>query len=377
MRQGTLRGAVLLLAAVLTVCGTGATPAVWGQSADQTAPAAVAQSVTQSLSRVLTSGRQPESFVMVTPKMGYLLTTANTLWSTTDGGRQWKRVRAFPWVLTLTATNHQIWVQTPRRLWVRTQGGEHWASRPLPRGDAQAAQFNPAQVGFVNRRDGWVVTTQGMAAGAETIQLWATRTGGRAWAGVSTQGLPYQGSKAFAFRTPQDGWMFGMDALRPGVVQFFQTHSGGVQWSPDSLTLPATFRHRYILFTGLHQAGHTDGILVVATPDSNDLVSWTIYHQTAAGSWQHGAIQTVPAANQNPTITWRGATAWVVNGSQLWRGKDWGRRWQLIQQWAQPVEKKPIVALTWTGIRRSVGYAIVGQELFVSRNQGTQWVHAQ
>ena len=38
-----------------------------------------------------------------------------------------------------------------------------------------------------------------------------------------------------------------------------------------------------------------------------------------------------------------GSTAWVVNGRDLWEGRDWGRHWQLLYH-----GKAPLHALAWT-----------------------------
>jgi hypothetical protein len=224
--------------------------------------------------------------------------------------------------------------------------------------------FNPAQIDLINRRDGWLVTSLGMAAGAESVQIWATQNDGAHWTRVTAQGMPYQGTKVFAFVSVKDGWMFGADDLRSGVVQFYETHSAGASWSPVPVMLPASFRRALVSFNAWHQYGATDGIQVTASGGARpEDVRVTIDHQTGAAPWRSGAILAVASANEPPVVEWTGATAWVVNGAQLWRGNDWGRHWQLVHPWANPMATKPIEALTWVIRRPSIGYALVGGRL--------------
>ncbi len=326
---------------------------------------AVHTSTSITLNQALAGYQQPERFIMVTVRRGYLLTTSHHLWWTNDAGRRWTRVGVVPMALNLTLTGGQIWAQTPHRLWTRTLGVADWASYPLPTED-----FNPAQIDLINGKDGWLITSQGMAAGAQSLQIWVTYTDGRQWTAIRTHGLPYQGSKLFAFRTLQDGWMFGTDSLGLGVVQFYRTETGGAHWSPVSLVLPAQFRHQIVTVTGLHRAGTTNALLVATSPSVNEphAVSWTIYHRTTSTPWKHGMIETTSPEANSPTVTWTGSTAWVIHGSQLWRGSDWGRHWQLVHHWRQSIH-----ALTWVTARPSLGYAFVGGHLIHTTTGGITW----
>jgi hypothetical protein len=311
---------------------------------------------------------------MLTRQRGYLLTTADVLWSTDSSGRDWHRVRAFGTVLNLTESGHHLWVQTPGRLWVLAPGSREWIARPLPR-----PTDNPAQIQFLNRQDGWLVTTQGGAAGAFPIHLWVTETGGRHWNSVTMHGLPYQGTKSPTFVSTRHGWLVGYDALRVGVVQFFQTDSGGSDWSPVPLRLPPLFRHEIVDVAGFHRDGATDAVMLTdfSTQDGSvppSSVAVTVYHRTAAGAWRDGAILIAPRADNVPTVTWTGSTAWVVNGSQLWRGSAWGVHWRLVRQWGTPVSVHPMDVLTWLPTRPATGFALVGNRMVESKNAGATWI---
>ena len=119
---------------------------------------------------------------MVTARRGYLLTTSDSLWGTNNAGQRWTRVSAVPTALNLTVTGGQIWAQTAHLLWSRPLTGAHWTGHPMP-----TLEVNPAQMDWINGQDGWVITSQGMAAGAESVQIWVTYTAGRQWTPVLPQ----------------------------------------------------------------------------------------------------------------------------------------------------------------------------------------------
>ena len=356
---------LLVIAALGLLAGFGA---AWTQGPvgfSSTPALGVSPSFSNTLNQVLAGHQPPERFIMVTARRGYLLTTSDSLWGTNNAGQRWTRVSAVPTALNLTVTGGQIWAQTAHLLWSRPLTGAHWTGHPMP-----TLEVNPAQMDWINGQDGWVITSQGMAAGAESVQIWVTHTAGRQWTPVLPHGLPSQGSKFFAFRTLQDGWMFGTDALRLGMVQFYHSETGGVHWSPVSLTLPARFRHQIVTFTGWHHRGAANGLLVVANPtaSASPLVRWTIYHRTASTRWKHGAIETTSPEPTPPTVSWTGSTAWIIHGSQLWRGDDWGRRWQLVHHGG-----KSIQALSWVIARPSLGYAVIGDHILPTSNDGISW----
>jgi len=327
--------------------------------------AGVRTSSTKALHQVLADDQQPERLIMITGHRGYLLTTSDKLWWTHDAGQQWSRVRAVPTALNLTVSGDQIEVQTADRLWTHPLAGAHWTAHPMP-----TPAVNPAQIDFVNEHDGWLITTQGMAAGAESVHIWWTRDDGNRWTRVSSRGLPYQGSQSFAFANLQDGWMFGENALRLGVPQFFHTRSGGTHWAPVAVSIPKAFQHHVLAFTGMSvsQSLSADGVMMNASPlptRSQATQSWVIYHHTTSQGWNHGPIQTAPVTNNPPTILWTGSTAWVVNGSQLWCGNDWGHDWKLLHQWSNPIWADPIQAFTWTETNVDEGFVIVNDQLIL------------
>jgi hypothetical protein len=252
---------------------------------------------------------------------------------TGNGGRTWRdvtppRVQATAEFVFLGARH--AWASAGRELLTTANGGVSW----------QTAGVLPGRCGvlqFVDLRHGWCVSS-GAAAGLESIDLYSTSDGGRAWSLVSrTQGsgstafsLPFSCEKAISFASASIG-SAGQDCAG-NVDVLYVTTDGGSRWTPRRITgLPPSLSRAQIDIGPAALAGRLGagsitvdgtGLLLDRTSDAG--TSWqAVVPPGGIGRWWADVIS---------PLAWRLATA-----ERILATSDGGRTWRVIvPHWPLP-----------------------------------------
>lgn len=115
-------------------------------------------------------------------------------------------------------------------LFSTSDGGRNWQSHKL--------SFPCGQLSFLNAQEGYVLSDQGVAAGSQYVSLYYTSDGGNTWqlrfnhdpSSADVHGLPTGGIKAtFVFLSDKIGLVAGSEPV-PGLVYLFRTDNGGISW---------------------------------------------------------------------------------------------------------------------------------------------------
>jgi photosystem II stability/assembly factor-like uncharacterized protein len=233
---------------------------------------------------------------------------------TDDGGKDWRVLHLPPRVaaLPLQLPSPRTWYAAGGRLWISTNQGRSWSTRPLPAG-SQLTTFVTARIGY---------TSSLARCGRE---LWKTTNGGSTWTPLPRTCAPtYSGLN---FLTPRLGWsatgVSGYDTEGPvrGPLVIRRTEDGGAHWA----TLYRSRSRKWLYDTRLHFTTPRDGWAV--TQESDQGFHWDALYRTVDGgqSWHSVRYPALPTAFAGT------GTAWASNAATglLWRTRDGGRTWSM------------------------------------------------
>lgn len=149
------------------------------------------------------------------------------------------------WGTTASFPNGDIaWIcqsesESSGKLYSTANGGGDWQTHNL--------DFSCGQISFLNAREGYILSDEGVAAGSQYISLYHTADGGQSWdmrfshdpADPDDHGLPTGGIKSyFTFLNSDIGLVSGSVPVS-GSVYLFRTDNGGTSWnSSECLGLP-------------------------------------------------------------------------------------------------------------------------------------------
>ena len=194
---------------------------------------------------------------------------------------------------------------------------------------------------FVDRNDGWILTTGGAAAGSAVYSVYRTRNGGATWSRVAYNTLqPNQPSRGnvpgcdclggISFRNRRTGWMTGSPSSMETELIFERTSDGGVTWRPQALPLLGGFRQFDVSTASPSFFGAT-GILPVGfvRPDA-----FVLYDSADGGATWHAAT---PIRGQ-PGSPFASADAFALDPAHVWawidrtlyQTSDGGRHWRRL-----------------------------------------------
>jgi len=171
---------------------------------------------------------------------------------TDDGGENWTDITPKGIVDQVTG---QIFCQDGQTAWItftqesspkiiiyRTKdGGQNWKNVEISR----TYSTHITSLSFSDSTHGWLLASDGGAAGSEWVDVFKTSDGGASWKQAASanpkqeipNGIPFSGDKTgLVFANQKDGWITGGS---PGPsVWLYTTHDGGQTWASQSLPIP-------------------------------------------------------------------------------------------------------------------------------------------
>ncbi|MHB1417068.1 MAG: YCF48-related protein [Chloroflexota bacterium] len=210
-----------------------------------------------------------------------------------------------------------------------TDGGRTWAKLEMPTGSGQLY--------FVDKQNGWLALTTGVAMGSSGKELYRTTDGGQHWELAfrsdpnqpRDDGLPFGGlMTGVGFADLTTGWAVGQTYAQ-GVAWIYVTHDGGSTWQQQPLPIGSSYKEAMVTLTPPLFFGARDGVLPVQVPSAAEGPGTTIFYTTSDGgsTWTAGT----PVAAVGPWDFADAQHGWVVNADGgLLSTRDGGQTWQAI-----------------------------------------------
>jgi photosystem II stability/assembly factor-like uncharacterized protein len=149
---------------------------------------------------------------------GWVFGEAGTVYTTRDGGQNWKRLQLPTRYLLLGGAfvdDDRGWLVGAGATIVETaDGGDSW--NVLKLADARGARFNATS--FVDNRLGWAVGSEG--------KIFRTVNGGRSWEPQNSEVTV--DLRDVKFLNAMDGWIVGAEGTA------LRTFDGGLHWIPET-----------------------------------------------------------------------------------------------------------------------------------------------
>lgn len=318
--------------------------------------------------------RQFVSLHMLNEQIGWAASNDSIL-RTADGGVHWRNVTPG---LVAGGVGQAYFFLDAQRAWLAwpvmqgssptdavevvwtADGGINWqSSRPIHLrwiGD-------PYYLTFLDAAHGWLLTSNGPAAGSAAVDVFATTNGGSSW--TETSYGDYQGSTrgaltfgcdkaGFAFMSSLTGWATG--ACNGPSAFFMVTHDGGRTWSAELIANPE------------NQLGESEGLSVptifpsrgagvmAADPLFANQYGTLVYSTTDGGkNWYPQELPSLTALDGIEIFSALDMDHWWIfgrDGVMVERTTDGGRHWQQNRTNLPPVD-----GLTLDFVSAQVGYA--------------------
>lgn len=133
-----------------------------------------------------------------------------------------------------------------------------------------------SDVVFINSTDGWKALYEGVGMGVQNVILYKTNNGGNVWKEIANSknpqhSIPTETKSGIIFVNSKDGWITTISS-KLGYIGLYKTKDGGINWSPQSLSIPANYSgcmfdtYPPIFFSS------KDGILLTKQNDLEQLV---------------------------------------------------------------------------------------------------------
>ena len=318
-------------------------------------------------------------------------TRAQGLEQSTDGGKNWNDVT--PPGMDEQVGDHIIsgffaldadhaWVtyggiasSAAQTIASTSDGGRHWTvvSR-LP-------STYGCELQFVTPWDGWCAVIGG-AAGSEGVDLYGTEDGGKHWSLVSESGptgttntpgaLPFGCDKNVQFASPSVGWAYFH--CNGGLAPLYESTDGGRTWVSRGVAAPSVAPAGGSGFSGSPVlAGANGAVGFTSGGSAPKTTSTVVYVSTDAGVSWHPV--TPPGRPQEWLVDTMTPLSWrLVNGDHILATDDGGRTWRTITSNVSFALSSPVVDFVTNQVGWIEGWSSVsGGSLRRTTDGGSNW----
>ncbi len=262
-----------------------------------------------------------------------------------------------------------------------TDGGAAWQTGAPFHVSAAASGAGGGQLFFVSAEDGWLMTSDGAAAGSQAVTIYMTKDGGDTWKRVSTTaggsgGLPFGCDKTgISFATTSVGWVTGVCA--GGRPFLYKSSDGGNTWSRQTIASPTGgVNCQCDVSPPAFAGGSSVGYLLVAEPTGAGAETDAVYVTADRGrTWtMHPLPQTVSALDP---VT----PAMVVASSggpspHLWQTGNGGASWTQSAG-DLPAQKSPQLDFVKPAVGWALGGPAAAPALYSTVDGGKTWTRLQ
>ncbi len=208
-------------------------------------------------------------------------------------GNGWGTTASFPngdigWIC-------QTETESTSRLYSSSDGGRTWQTHDL--------NFPCGETSFLNAKEGYILSSEGVAAGSHYVSLYYTADSGHTWelrfehdpAAADDHGLPTGGLKNnFVFLSSEIGVVGGSVPV-PGSVYLYRSSDGGTSWKSSEFQGLPIDENQETSIDKIVRINATTAVLPVRSylPNGNS-VTYFCNTTDAAESWQYvGLLENV------------------------------------------------------------------------------------
>lgn len=329
---------------------------------------------------------------------GWAFNDTQVLW-TTDGGIKWiDRTPAMLGKSLLAPINYggqftdfttpgtrvawfAVAIKGRIKIFSTSNGGASWRSFSVaPAGVARTSSGStPIVLGLVgvSPRDGWLlVSSGGVAAGSEDVELYRTTDWSHSWQledaatqeRPSPKGLPVGGDKTgLAFAQASLGWITGNRGSQRGIFLYF-TRNAAHLWRGSVLPTPTGYSlNNDSATTYSPQFVGSFGVLPVDWPNHRTI----IFYVSANGghSWTPTTPISLPGGDYPSAWSWPDIyRAFVVTGSTFCTSSSNGRTWSCPPT---PAVLRGVTELQF--LNHNFGWAVVRGRILRTSDGGANW----
>lgn len=279
----------------------------------------------------------------VSPSVGWALVSDQTqsprfwVFKTTDGAKHWhsqltgtspSAIQGLPHMQILDRDHGFVSVGDPIEIFRTIDGGSRWTPLTFPVYISATAKFSDPQ-------HGWIIGNAGSLLAPVSRQI-STSDGGDTWKDLPQAPTFPNGGKGgnldsnFAFRSPIEGWLGGLEA--PGKPVVYSSIDGGLSWQPHHLPVDVAG----VPSNGKGLAEGSDvylipgaGVLAVAFDPGGTIAGFTSFD--GGGTWRRLPPPPGETAFSDyifqDTFLW-----WAMRYGTLFKSNDAGQTWKEVAQ---------------------------------------------
>jgi photosystem II stability/assembly factor-like uncharacterized protein len=207
-------------------------------------------------------------------------------------------------------------------------GGETWASNPVP--------FGNARMRFFDFEKGWALASLGVAAGSNAVATFQTTDGGKTWdrtftnhpqVAGSSEDIPMGGLKGVFFPLNMETAWVGGVIYAPGTVYLYRTDDGGRHWKPVPLKSPVDSQDAQLSIEDIQFVTATDGFLSMQVTQNAILRVLYVTHD-AGDTWE---LLPTSFANARAADFVSPLDGFIFDGEQFQVTQDGGESWTQVE----------------------------------------------
>lgn len=248
---------------------------------------------------------------------------------TDDGGKTWHNCtptsvsaqETFAGGLAVSDSEAWLFVSAGKKtlLYHTTDGGASWTSTSIPK------SYLIADLRFSDAQHGWLLASQGSAAGQEPIDLYYTSDGGKTWSQIlsktESNKLLLGNRTGVTFINRTTGWITVDSGQHPGQVEVYVTHDGGHSWALQTIPVSTILQKHYAYPLAPIFTSSQVGIMPVTFDDGT-----TVIYTTENGGQDWNSTKPVPVSNV-VNVSYDGQTVYVTDGKSVYDSRDNGQSW--------------------------------------------------